>query len=259
VRVALGQLATGDDVGANLRMVADVVARAADDGADLVLLPEYAMYEKKVVDATFAEVAEPLDGRFGTAVAELAGRYGLVVVTGMVERGADGGRPFNTLAAFGADGALLARYRKIHLYDAAGFRESEWIAPAPVPEPVVFAAAGATVGLMTCYDLRFPELGRALADRGADLLAVCASWVPGDHKAEQWAVLARARAIENGCYVAAVSQAEPTSIGRSLIAGPQGEVVAAAGADAEMVVAGLELSAVGAARDRDPGLRVRRL
>ncbi len=259
MRIALGQLGTTDDVAANLAAVRDAVGRAAAAGARLVLLPEYAMYEKKVVDATFASAAEPLDGPFGTAVSALAREHGVALVVGMVERAPEGGRPFNTLAAFGPDGSLLARYRKIHLFEAYGFSESEWIAAAPEPEPVVFEAAGLRIGLMTCYDLRFPELGRALADRGADLLAICSSWVPGEHKADQWRVLARARAVENGCYAAAVSQAAPTSIGRSLLASPMGEVLAEAGADPELVLAELEPARVAEARDRDPALRLRRL
>lgn len=259
MRLALGQIASTDDVAGNLRVVGHAVARAADAGAHLLLLPEYAMYEKKMVDASFSAIAEPLDGAFCSAVAGLAAEHGIAVVAGVVERAADGHRPFNTLAAFGPDGALLARYRKIHLFDSYGFRESEWIAPAPEPEPVVFRVAGLNVGLMTCYDLRFPELGRALADAGAELLACCSSWVPGAHKAEQWRVLAQARAIENGCYTAAVSQAEPLSIGRSLLTGPQGETLVEGDGGSRLLVADVDVADVAAARDRDPALRLRRL
>ncbi|CAM5476348.1 carbon-nitrogen hydrolase family protein [Leifsonia shinshuensis] len=261
MRLALAQLASGDDVAGNLRAVRDVVARAADQGAELVLLPEYSMYEKKMVDATFAGVAEPLDGRFGSAVADLAASRGVTIVAGLVERAPEGDdpRPFNTLAAFGPDGALLARYRKIHLFDSFGFRESEWIAPAPEPEPVVFETGGLTVGLMTCYDLRFPELGRAVADAGAGLLAVCSSWVPGSSKVEQWRTLARARAIENGCYTAAVSQSEPISVGHSLLADPHGDVRVEAAGGPELVLADIDPGEVDAARERDPALRLRRL
>ncbi|MEY9852968.1 putative amidohydrolase [Leifsonia sp. EB41] len=261
MRLALAQLASDDDVAGNLRAVGDAVARATDQGAELVLLPEYAMYEKKMVDATFAGVAEPLDGRFGSAVAELAASRRVTIVAGLVERSSDGAdpRPFNTLAAFGPDGGLLTRYRKIHLFDSFGFRESEWIAPAPEPEAVVFEAGGLTVGLMTCYDLRFPELGRALADAGADLLAVCSSWVPGPHKLDQWRTLARARAIENGCYAAAVSQAEPISVGHSLLADPHGEVIVETGGSPEVMLGEVDPAAVVAARERDPALRLRRL
>ncbi|PWJ53061.1 Predicted amidohydrolase [Quadrisphaera granulorum] len=259
MRLALGQLRAVDDVPTNLGLVGDVVGQAADAGADLLLLPEYAMYERARVDASFGEVAEPLDGRFGTAVAELARVRALPVVIGMVERDPRGGLPFNTLAAFGAGGELLGSYRKIHLFDSFGFRESEWIAAAPEPLPVVVPVAEARVGLMTCYDLRFPELARALVDDGADVLAACSSWVPGPHKLQHWDVLARARAIENGAVVAAVTQAQPISIGRSLVVDPDGTVIAQAGLEAQLLVADIDLAVVARARTRDPGYRSRRL
>ena len=259
MRIALAQIASGDDVAANLGLVRDVVARAADAGAELLLLPEYTMHERKRVDASFVAAAEPLDGPFGSAVADLARSRGLPLVIGMVERDPAGGRPYNTLGAFDADGGIAASYRKIHLFDSFGFRESEWIAPAPEPLPVTVRLAGLTVGLLTCYDLRFPELARALATEGADLLAVCSSWVPGPHKAEQWRTLARARAIENGCLVAGVNQAEPISIGRSLVVSPDGEVLAEAEGGPALVVVDVDPGEVTAARDRDPGLRLRRL
>jgi predicted amidohydrolase len=108
----------------------------------------------------------------------------------------------NTLVAFGPDGGRLASYRKIHLFDAQGFGESEFIKPGPSTAPVVFEHGGVRFGLMTCYDLRFPELARSLAGAGARVLLVCSSWVPGEHKTEQWLALNAARAIENsgGCH-----------------------------------------------------------
>ena len=131
MRLALAQIASGDDVAGNLRAVGDAVARAADRGAELVLLPEYAMYEKKMVDATFAGVAEPLDGRFGSAVAELAATYGVTVVVGVVERSDDDAdpRPFNTLAAFGADGGLLAQYWSGQGYNYAMVSRDDGVDP----------------------------------------------------------------------------------------------------------------------------------
>jgi predicted amidohydrolase len=259
MRIALGQLPAGDDVGANLVLVRDAVAGAAAAGADLLLLPEYTMYERKRVDASFAAAAQPLDGAFGSAVAGLARDHGIPLVVGMVERDPEGGRPFNTLAAFDGAGELVARYRKIHLFDSYGFRESAFIAPAPEPAPVTVRLAGVTIGLQTCYDLRFPELGRALAADGAELLAVCSSWVPGPQKAQHWNLLARARAVENGCWVAALTQPNPISIGGSLVADPDGTVVAEAGTGAELVVAEIDRGRVAEVRQSDPGLLRRRL
>lgn len=225
MRVTLGQIDSTTDVERNLQLIQRVVETAALGGPSLVVFPEYAMYEKKAVDATFADIAEPVHGEFGQALSRLADMHSVTVLAGMVETNpAEARRPFNTLVAFGPDGAFLGRHRKVHLYDEAGFFESAWIAPPDDPHGVVIEAAGVQLGLMTCNDLRFPELGRELAARGAQVVAVCASWVPGPHKVDQWQVLARARAIENGYAVVAVSQAAPISIGNSLIALPTGEV-----------------------------------
>lgn len=259
MRIGLAQIAAGDDVPANLRAACDAIDRAAMGGADLVVLPEYTMYERKVVDASFAAAAEPLDGPFATVIAARARHHGIAVVVGLVEEAAHEDRPFNTLAVFSPSGELLTRYRKIHLFDAFGFRESEWIAPAPDPVPVVVPIAGMRVGLLTCYDLRFPELSRALVDAGAELLVVAASWVPGPAKAEQWRVLAQARAVENGCFVAAACQAEPISIGRSVIVRPDGTVLGEAGGPVELLTGDVDVDAVIAARRRDPALANRRL
>lgn len=117
------------------------------------------------------------------------------------------GQGLRHLVAFGPDGARLAFYRKIHLFDAQGFGESTFIKPST--DPVAFDCGGARFRLMTCYDLRFPELARSLADAGAQVVLVCSSWVPDTHKTEQWLALNAARAIENSVYVAGVCQAPP--------------------------------------------------
>ena len=118
-----------------------------------------------------------MDGPFVSLLAEQARRLGATVVAGMFERTDD--LPFNTLVAVGPDGSLAATYRKIHLYDSFGYRESDRLAAGRI-EPVVLDVADLRHGLMTCYDLRFPELGRALVDAGAELFVVPAAWVAGE-------------------------------------------------------------------------------
>lgn len=258
MRIALAQVDSGTDKARNLARVREATERAADDGARLVVFPEYSMYEKKMVDATFASAAEPLDGRFATGVREVAARRGVTVAVGIVERAAGDGRPFNTVLVVGPDGQTLARYRKVHLFDSAGFRESAAIHPADDLGAVTFAVDGLTAGLMTCYDLHFPEMGRVLADAGAGLVLVCSSWVPGPGKADQWAVLARARAIENGCFVAAVSQTPPVSIGRSLLVDPMGTVLGRLGEAPEVAAFSIDPELVAATRARNPSLAHRR-
>ncbi|GAA3701737.1 carbon-nitrogen hydrolase family protein [Arthrobacter ginkgonis] len=259
MRIALGQLESGTDVEANLAAIERFSAEAARDGALLVAFPEYATYEKKVVDASFPAVAEPLDGPVGNALAGIARRHGVALVAGVVEASGEPDRAYNTLAAFGPDGALLARYRKIHLFDAQGFGESRFIQPAPSAEPVVFEFGGVNFGLMTCYDLRFPELARALSDAGADVLLVCSSWVPGEHKTRQWLALAEARAIENGLYVAGACQTPPISVGHSLLVDPMGAVVADLGLEPAVAAVDVSLKRIAEVRRQFPMFRQRRL
>jgi predicted amidohydrolase len=176
----------------------------------------------------------------------------------VVETSDDSARPFNTLVALSSSGALLARYRKIHLFDSYGFCESASITPSPSVQPVVFPLGDVVVGLMTCYDLRFPELARDLADSGAEVVLACSSWVPGEGKAEHWRVLARARAIENSFYLGGVCQLPPVSIGRSLLVSPSGGILGELGLSAEVGTFDLDPAEVRAARERDPALQNRR-
>lgn len=258
MRLSLAQLDAGTDKDRNFRLIADLARRASEEGADLVVFPEFSMYEKKMVDSTFSAAAEPLDGPFGTSLRHLASDLRISMVVGVVESNVADDRPFNTLLALGPDGEQLARYRKIHLFDSYGFSESASISAGESLEPTVFECGGFHIGLQTCYDLRFPELGRVLVDAGADLLVVASSWVPGDFKAEQWRVLARARAVENSCYVAAVSQTTPISIGSSLLVDPMGTVVTELGEDPGLVTRDIDPEMVVAARDRNSSLLHRR-
>lgn len=259
VRIALGQLESGTDIQANLAAMDRFAARAARDGAGLVAFPEYATYEKKKVDATFPEVAEPLDGPICQELAGTARRHRIGLVAGVVETSEVPGKAHNTLVAFGPEGDRLAYYRKIHLFDAQGFGESTFIEPGPSTAPVVFDHGGMRFGLLTCYDLRFPELARSLADAGAQVLLVCSSWVPGTHKTEQWLALNAARAIENSVYVAGVCQAPPVSVGRSVLVDPMGVVEADLGLEPGVRAVDVSLETVERVRELFPMFRQRRL
>ncbi|MDJ0378214.1 carbon-nitrogen hydrolase family protein [Cryobacterium sp. PH31-L1] len=263
MRVCLAQIASGTDTDHNLTLIQRATQQASAAGADLVVFPEYAMYEKKMVDASFATAAQPVTGPFVAALATTAARLGITLVAGIVETNPQDPRPYNTIVVLGPDGMLQARYRKMHLFDSYGFGESEWISAATDLTPVVcFVTARSgerlRIGLMTCYDLRFPELGRELADSGAELVLVCSSWVPGAEKAEQWRILAQARAIENSYFIGAVSQCPPISIGRSLLADPAGRVLAELGLTPDHVTIDIDADDVRQARARNPALEHRR-
>ena len=155
-------------------------------------------------------------------------------------------------------GGAAAAYRKIHLYDSFGYRESDRVTAGPLT-PTVVDLAGFRVGLMTCYDLRFPELARALVNAGAEVIVVPAAWVAGPRKVDHWTTLVRARAIENTAYVVAVGQPGPRYSGHSLVVDPWGEVVAEAGAEEETLTATLTRDRLDEARHTNPSLLNRRL
>jgi deaminated glutathione amidase len=223
--------------------------------ADLVVFPEAFARDFGEAGSDVSLYAEPLGGDFDREVRRVAAERDTTVVAGMFESGPDPERPFNTLLV---RGAVTADYRKVHLYDSFGYRESDRLTAGPI-EPLVVDLHGWRVGLMTCYDLRFPEFGRALVDRGAELLVVPAAWVAGPRKVDHWRTLVRARAIENTVYVAAAAQPGPRYTGHSLVVDPLGDVLAEAGEDAELLTAVLDRSALDEARRTNPSLANRRL
>jgi deaminated glutathione amidase len=259
MRIALAQIRSRTDPAANLKLVADDARRAADAGAALVVFPEATMCRFGV---PLAPVAEPLDGPWASAVRSIAAEAGIVVVAGMFVPSRDG-RVTNTLIATGP--AVDAHYDKIHLYDAFGFTESRTVAPGH--EPVVIDVDGVGVGLTTCYDIRFPALYTELADRGAKVMTVSASWGSGPGKLEQWTLLVRARALDCTSFLAAAAQAypgdelaaakAPTGVGGSLVASPLGEVIAEAAAEPRLVIVDVDVDAVDDARDTIAVLRNR--
>lgn len=244
--VALAQVNSTADPQANLQLVAEQVATAAGQQADLLVLPEAMM---RAFGNELASVAEPLDGPWATRVSELAIEHKITVVAGMFTP--DGERVRNTLIACGPEGTVTG-YDKIHLYDAYGFAESETVAAGE--GPVLITVNGTTIGLTTCYDLRFSELYVDLARRGAEVIVVAASWGQGRGKAEQWDVLCRARALDSGSWVLACGQADPaagehgiegpskapTGVGHSQVVSPYGVPVVTAGDRPEMLITTIE-------------------
>ena len=251
LRVALVQEASGLEPEANRRRLAELTP----EGVDLVVFPEAFARDFGEAGSDVSPYAEPLGGGFDREVTRVAQERATTVVAGMFESAPDPERPYNTLLVRGAVGA---EYRKVHLYDSFGYRESDRLTAGPV-EPLVVDLAGWRVGLMTCYDLRFPELARALVDRGAEVLVVPAAWVAGPRKVDHWRTLVRARAIENTVFVVAAGQPGPRYSGHSLVADPLGDVLAEAQDGPALLTATLERSALDEARATNPSLANRRL
>lgn len=259
VTVAVAQFATDLDKDANRKLVEDAFTSAADAGARLVVTPENSMYadfaKVNLADTTWPE---PLDGPFVTAVREAARATGVAGVVGFSETIPSETRASNTLVGVDGSGELLGVYRKVHLYDAFGYRESDTIVPADIADPLTFELDGITFGAMTCYDLRFPESARRLVDAGATAFIVPAAWAVGPGKEDHWATLVRARAIENTAYVLASGQTGPNCTGHSIIVDPMGTVLAGAGERPGLAAAPLSVERITSVRQVNPSLANRR-
>ena len=262
MRVALAQILSSHDVDANLAKVTSVAREEAAAGAQLVVFPEATMY---AFGAPLAAIAEPLDGPFGSSVQRLARDLGITIVVGMFTPAAHG-RVFNTLLAAGPKTA--SRYDKIHLFDAYGFAESRTVAPGA--ERRLITVDGVSVGLATCYDVRFPALFIENAVAGAQVIVVSASWGAGPGKVEQWELLARARALDSTSFVLACGQADPatqgrpvgsapTGVGYSIVVSPYGKVLGSLAASEDTLMIDIDLDQVTSARQAIPVLRNRRI
>ncbi|TWP50298.1 carbon-nitrogen hydrolase family protein [Lentzea tibetensis] len=247
MRIAVCQISSTTSPAENLDQVRSSVARAAAEGARVVLFPEATMCRFGV---PLGPVAEPLDGPWASAVRATAREHGVVVIAGMFTPSGD--RVTNTLLVTGED--VHTGYDKIHLFDAFGFAESRTVAPGS--EVVTIDVDGTTLGVATCYDIRFPELFRALADKGATAVLLGASWGAGPGKREQWELLVRARALDCTSWVVACGQAypgdlgstAPTGIGYSTVAGPLGDVVTQLGAEPGTAIVDIDTESVAEAR-----------
>jgi predicted amidohydrolase len=267
VRAALLQLCSGDDPGANLPVTEALVRDAATGGAAFVLTPECT----NIVSASRAlqartlatEAEDPTLARLAAVAGELA--ITLLIGSLCLKGGTDDGRFVNRSFLIGPDGAIRARYDKIHMFDvdvggAESYRESA--AYRPGDRAVLADAAGLRLGMTVCYDLRFPHLYRDLARAGADVLAVPAAFtVPTG--AAHWHVLLRARAIEAGAFVLAPAQSGThaaregrvrETYGHSLAVDPWGRVLVEAGDGIGVTFVEIDRTEAAAARQRIPAL-----
>lgn len=245
MRIALAQISATGDKQENLRRIEDQVRQAARQGARLAVFPEASM---QAFDTGRLDInAEDISGAFVGRLKELSDELGIGIVVGIftpadtVEvEGKIVNRVYNTLVVVlpGVDNPVA--YNKIHTYDAFGYQESHTVKPGE--GLVTFSYGGITFGLATCYDVRFPGQFRALAQRGAEVILLPASWANGEGKKEQWQLLTSARALDSTCFVAAVDQAGsgvkgPTGIGFSRVVGPDGVCKVEAGGGTELLIA----------------------
>ena len=269
--VAIVQMRSSGDKRENLKLSLDFVKEAARKKASLICFPEFQMAfsprnqsVKKLI-----KIAETIDeSNFILTLCESARRNRINIIATIYEKNTKNNsnrssinqsdnRVYDTAVIINSNGAIGSVYRKLHLYDALGFRESaKMIAGNHIEKPVKTPAGN--LGLMICYDVRFPEVSRILAINGADILAVPSAWVHGIMKEEHWQTILKARAIENGSYVAAPDQVGHIFSGRSMVVDPFGIVILDMGNREGMEVIEINKSRIQKARESLPLLKNRR-
>jgi predicted amidohydrolase len=267
MQVAAIQLNSTANMEENLTRARALIAAAVRQGAELAALPEHFAYLGP--EESWASVAQPLDGPLVSQFRELAQKLGIFLLLGsLVELAAPGGRPYNASLLLGRDGEILAHYRKLHLFDVElpgtpPYRESQHVQPGSEIVTAPLPGTPFTAGLAICYDLRFPELFRAQAARGANLLLLPAAFTRATGR-DHWEVLLRARAIENLSYVVAPAQwgehaPGRRSYGRSLLVDPWGLILAQAPDGEGVISARLDFARLQRLRRELPALGHRRL
>lgn len=264
LRVAVAQFPGSNDIVQNKQYILDLSRQAAEAKAELVVFPEAAMCAFSSDLETLQAVAGGHSAAFIEFMQQLAQDHGFAVIVGVLSPSeqVDDARVVNQLIAIGADGQLITRYTKIHLYDAFSFKESDKVQPATLYEDQrelsLFNLKGFSIGLVNCYDLRFPELSRKLAIAGADILSISAAWLAGPYKEMHWQTLSQARAIENTCYVLACGQTALKNTGQSMIIDPMGAILAGAAEEPGVIVQTLTRERIRAVRQTLPCLANRR-
>ena len=257
--VAVAQFSPTDDTAANLDEISRLAVDAASRGALLVVFPEYSSYFTPTMGPDWVDAAQSLHGPFVRGIGEIAAELGVHLVAGMLELiPGETARASNTLVAVGPDGEVVAHYRKTHLFDAFGKRESDWITPGAVETPHTFEVGGFTVGMQTCYDIRFPEVTRHLVDAGVDLVVLPSQWLRGPLKESAWRTLVTARALENTIFLAAAGQAPPTGAGNSMVVDPMGVELVTVGENTDVAVAWISPERLAQVRHINPALELRR-
>ncbi len=258
----LAQTHSVGDPAENLKTAQKAVMEAtAQYKPDFMVFPELfmSMFPVGTDRATCLGTAQALDGPFVTGMQKLAADNGIWIVFGMNEKVEDPSddRNYNTTVMLNDRGEIVQVYRKTHLYDAFGYKESDNNKPGnrffePVDTPF------GKIGMFVCYEVRFPEVARYQTKQGADIILMPTAWARGDLKSHQFRTLITARAIENTVYVLACDQISPDTMGESVVVDPMGVPVACAGETVQLLPCFIDLERVRAVRKKLPAYKDRR-
>jgi predicted amidohydrolase len=226
MKVAVVQFKASTNKDGNLKKILGYISKAAQNKAVLIAFPEFMMFytDSSQSPKQLTSMAESINGNFVNTIANAAKENRIQVVGSFYEKSDKKNHVYDTSFVIDKSGKVVSTYRKIHLYDALGFRESDKMTPGSKIAKPVKTSIG-KVGMMICYDLRFPEMSRMLASSGSEVLVVPSAWVKGEMKEEHWLTLNKTRAIENGCYVIAPDHVGNIYCGRSVVVNPYGKIL----------------------------------
>ena len=226
MKVAIVQFKASTNKEDNLKKIIAYIVKAAEKKASLIAFPEFMMFytNSSQTPKQLANLAETINGNFINTIVKTAKENHIDIVGSFYEKSTKKDRVYDTSFVIDKTGKVKSTYRKIHLYDALGFRESDkMVRGSKIAKPVTTSIG--KIGMMICYDLRFPEMSRSLAVAGSEILIIPSAWVKGNMKEEHWLTINKTRAIENGCYVIAPDQVGNIYCGRSLVVGPYGKIL----------------------------------
>jgi len=226
MKVAVIQFKTSTNKEVNLKKIVTYISKASSKKAILCAFPEFMMFytNSSQTPKQLANFAETINGNFVSTIATAAKKNKIQVIGSFYEKSEKKDRVYDTAFVIDKLGKVISTYRKIHLYDALGFKESnKMVSGSKITKPVKTSIG--KIGMMICYDLRFPEMSRSLAAAGSEVLVAPSAWVKGNMKEEHWITINKTRAIENGCYVIAPDQVGNIYCGRSLVVDPYGKIL----------------------------------
>ena len=225
-KIAIVQFKASTDKNQNLKQIQNYIQKASKRGAELCAFPEFMMFytTSSQSPAKLASLAETINGSFVKAIAKTAKDNSIQIVGTFYEKSKKKNRVYDTSFLTSKSGKIISKYRKIHLYDALGFKESNKMTPGSKIISPTKTSVG-KIGMLICYDLRFPEMSRTLASAGSEILVVPSAWVKGKMKEEHWITINKTRAIENGCYIIAPDQVGNIYCGRSIVVDPYGKIL----------------------------------
>ena len=260
--VAIVQMKSSEDKMENLQLSVDFIREAAKKKSNLICFPEFQMAYSPVSQSAnqLSEIAESVnDGNFITTLRKAAKVNKISIISTIYEKSNSGfnNRVYDTVVLIDSKVEISSVYRKLHLYDALGFKESDKMMAGNMIEKPAKTSVG-SIGLMICYDIRFPEMSRILTVKGANVLVSPSAWVHGVMKEEHWQTLLKARAIENGLYIIAPDQVGNIFSGRSMAIDPFGVVLLDMGNREGMEVVEIDKSRVQKVRELLPLLKNRR-